>query len=123
VQLQPLRQPGRVDRKAAVYASEIARLRRTGYTYEAIREALAAVGVELSTSALRREVRRLEMRPASALPEAPPAEPAVVKTPSVSSIPQPHAAAPVRGRSRDIAESFFNAHFSHPLIQTTPEAP
>lgn len=122
MQLQPLRQPGRVDRKAAVYASEIARLRRAGYTYEAIREALAAIGVELSTSALRREVRRLQMRQTSALPEPRPAALTVVNTPPVSLTPQPHAGAPVRGRSRDIAESFFNAHFSHPLIRT-PEVP
>ncbi|RYG36833.1 MAG: hypothetical protein EON93_04530, partial [Burkholderiales bacterium] len=56
--LQPRRPPGRVDRKAAAYADEIVRLRGDGYTYEAIREALADVGVYLSTSALRREVRR-----------------------------------------------------------------
>jgi hypothetical protein len=111
-----------VDRKAAVYASEIARLRHTGYTYEAIREALAAIGVELSTSALRREVRRLQMRPASALPDPRRAALTVVDALPASSTPQAHAQVPVRSRSRDIAESFFNAHLSHPLIRT-PEVP
>ena len=63
MQLQPRRQPGRTDRKAAAYVSEILRLRAEGYTYEAIREALADVGIELSTSALRREVRRRRHQP------------------------------------------------------------
>ena len=60
--LKPKRQPGRADRKAAAYAEEIVRLRGADYTYEAIREALAEVGIALSTSALRREVRRLRRR-------------------------------------------------------------
>jgi transposase len=59
VELQPRRQPGRVDRKAAAYALEIARLRTAGYSRAAIREALANVGINLSTSALRREECRL----------------------------------------------------------------
>lgn len=122
MELQPLRQPGRADRKAAVYASEIVRLRRTGYTYEAIREALAAIGVELSTSALRREVRRLQTRPASAQPEPRRAALTVVNTPPASPTPPPHAGVPLRSTSRDLAESFFNAHPSHPLIRT-PEVP
>jgi hypothetical protein len=63
VHLQPRRQPGRIDRKAAGYASEIARLRGDGYTYEAIREAFADIGIALSTSALRREMRRLRSHP------------------------------------------------------------
>ena len=58
MQLQPKRQPGRTDRKAAAYVAEVLRLRAEGYSYEAIREALADVGIAVSTSALRREVRR-----------------------------------------------------------------
>jgi hypothetical protein len=58
MQLQPRRQPERIDRKASAYVSEILRLRAEGYTFEAIREALADVGIELSTSALCRETRR-----------------------------------------------------------------
>jgi hypothetical protein len=54
VHLQPKRRPGRADCKAAAYAAEIVRLRAEGYTYEAIREALAEVGIELSECALRR---------------------------------------------------------------------
>lgn len=62
MKLHPKRPPGRVDRKAAAYATDIAELRGAGYTYEAIREALLDVGVVASTSALRREVQRLRTR-------------------------------------------------------------
>jgi tRNA C32,U32 (ribose-2'-O)-methylase TrmJ len=68
VELQPKRPPGRIDRKAAHYAADIARLRSAGYTYEAIREALADVGLAVSTSALRREVRWLRHHPPEVSP-------------------------------------------------------
>jgi hypothetical protein len=119
VELQPKRQPGRADRKAAVYASEIARLRSAGYTYEAIREALAEVGIELSTSALRREVRRLRIR-ANSTPTAPQSAsrtPANTASTS-SSTPPPRSVAPVGASSREIAEAFFDAHPSNPLLRT-----
>jgi len=71
MRLHPNRPPGRIDRKAAAYASDIAELRSAGYTYEAIREALKAVGVIASTSALRREMRRLGSPSRPALPAMP----------------------------------------------------
>ena len=123
MELQPKRPPGRTDRKAAAYASEIARLRSAGYTYEAIRESLAEVGIELSTSALRREVRRLRVRSSAGLAGSksgpPPASRTSANTaPSPSSSPPPHPTAPVGSNSREIAEAFFNAHPSNPLLRT-----
>jgi hypothetical protein len=50
------RQPGRADREAAVYAAAMSGPRNAGWTCEAIREALAHVGIQLSTSTLRCEV-------------------------------------------------------------------
>lgn len=41
MKLTPKRPPGRVDRKAAAYAADIAELRNAGYTYEAIRDGVA----------------------------------------------------------------------------------
>jgi hypothetical protein len=117
VELQPKRQPGRTDRKAAAYASEIARLRSDGYTYEAIREALADVGIALSTSALRREVRRLRMQtngvPSGLQPSA--------RTPANAASPTsapPRLEASIGPSGREIAEAFFNAHPSNPLLRT-----
>jgi hypothetical protein len=118
VELQPKRQPGRTDRKAGAYASEIGRLRGAGYTYEAIREALADIGIELSTSALQREVRRLRVRTSGVAPglqEASRKTASAVLPISSASVPVPPA--PISSSSRDIAEAFFNAHPSNPLLR------
>jgi hypothetical protein len=111
--LQPQRPPGRADRKAAVYAGEIVRLRAEGYTFAVIREALAVVGIQVSDSALRREVRRhqkhsLPMRPETPAPQTPP--PVTAAPPSKTAT------------GREIAEAFFNAHPGNPLFpnQETP---
>lgn len=116
MELQPKRQPGRTDRKAAAYASEIGRLRGDGYTYEAIREALADVGIELSTSALQREVRRLRVRSSGVSPGLQEASRKAANTASPTS-PAPVSAPPLSSSSRDIAEAFFNAHPSNPLLR------
>ena len=119
MQLQPKGPPGRADRKAAAYASEILRLRVEGYTYERIREALAGVGIELSESALRREVRRQQQRVVRAAPGGRPPSP----MPDARSLSVPQVLAtgppPSTGSSgREIAEAFFNAHPSNPLFPT-----
>lgn len=116
--LQPKRPPGRADRKAAAWASEVARLRAEGYTYDAIREALAEVGVELSVSALRREVRRpTKIAVTCARAVAPPAP--MVSSP-LRMPPVNDPALPIwNGKTgRDIAEAFFDAHPSNPLFHT-----
>ena len=119
MQLQPKRPPGRADRKAAAYATEILRLRAEGYTYEAIREALVDVGIDLSESALRREVRRQQKRSMRAVPGVrPPSQPTDAPKPAVL---QPLATGPPPSTSatgREIAEAFFNALPSNPLLPT-----
>lgn len=113
MQLQPRRQPGRTDRKAALYALEIVRLRAEGYTYEAIREALADVGVQLSTSTLRREMRRHRIRRVNSPPSV---SPRTAMNAVASSTPTRSPS--LAGRSgREVAEAFFNAHPSNPLIR------
>ena len=117
MQLQPKRPPGRVDRKAAAYVAEIVRLRAEGYTYEAIREALAEVGIELSECALRREVRRHERRTIGASPDVRPHS-RVPASPSLS-VPRPLPTGPPSSTNvtgREIAEAFFNANPSSPLL-------
>lgn len=119
MQLQPKRPPGRADRKAAAYAGEILRLRAEGYTYQTIREALADVGIELSESALRREVRRRQQRVGRAAPGIRPPAP-VSGAPSLP-VPQAASTGPLPSPAtsgRDIAEAFFNAHPSNPLFPT-----
>ena len=119
MQLLPKRQPGRSDRKAAAYVAEIVRLREAGYTFEAIREALADVGIELTTSALRREVRRPQrIEDASnrtKVPRPTPTDEACARfsTPSVLNTPP----AVHRSNGHEIAEAFFIAHPSNPLLR------
>ena len=102
-----------------MYASEIVRLRAEGYTYEAIREALADVGIELSECALRREVRRHQKRIVRTVPDVRPPSQAP-DAPSLP-VPQPLATGPppsIGATGREIAEAFFNAHPSNPLFPT-----
>lgn len=118
MQLQPRREPGRRDRKAAAYAAEIVRLRAEGYTFEAIREALADVGIQLSESALRREVRR-QRRSADRTPSG--VRPGS-RTPAIAPASSPPASvaagsAPTSSSGREIAEAFFNANPSNPLLR------
>lgn len=118
MQLQPRREPGRSDRKAAAYAAEVVRLRASGYTYEAIREALADVGIHLSEASLRREVRRHGRSAArlgpGTLPAARTFAPAATSPPSASAS-GPSASSASTGR--EIAEAFFNAHPTNPLLR------
>lgn len=128
MKLHPRRPPGRIDRKAAAYADDIAELRGAGYTYEAIREALLDVGIVASTSALRREVlRRLRrpiraaMHPAPGPPQS--ALPHAVLQPSRLDPPDGPPRAPDGGDldslpGRDAAQAFFSAHRSNPLLQS-----
>ena len=115
-QLRPRRQPGRADRKAAAYAAEIKRLRVAGYTYEAIREALADVGVELSEAALRREIRRQQpgdpLRPGASAPSNTSASQQAL--PPTAAATHPPAVIPT---GRELAAAFFEANPSNPLLR------
>jgi hypothetical protein len=55
VRLIPKDPPGRANRKARSFALEIVRLRSEGYTCNAIRIALAEIGVDVSLSTVQRE--------------------------------------------------------------------
>ena len=63
VRLVPDQPPGRCTRKALPFADEIRRLYATGYTLEAIRQALSAAGVTVSRSTVHREVARATRQP------------------------------------------------------------
>lgn len=63
MRLVPDMPPGRCTRKALPFADEIHRLYATGYTLEAIRQALSAAGVTVSRSTVHREVARARRQP------------------------------------------------------------
>lgn len=64
--LTPRQPPGRKTRKARAYASEILRLREAGYPLDGIRDALADVGVKVSSSTVHREAMRPTNEPGQA---------------------------------------------------------
>lgn len=65
--LTPRRPPGRSNRKARTFSAEIRRLHAEGYSFAAIREALAEAGVLVSISTVQREAAR-GMPPAKSAP-------------------------------------------------------
>lgn len=58
MKLVPTDPPGRSSRRARRYAQDMRVLRGQGYTFEAIRMALAAVGVHVSNATVQREIAR-----------------------------------------------------------------
>jgi DNA-binding transcriptional MerR regulator len=114
VTLLPKRPPGRANRKALAFASEILSLRAEGYSLEAIRQALADAGVEVSLSTVRREAARRPTRPdreavTTQAPQRSPVAAATTATPvTVTADPR---------SSREIAESFVKNRVSNPLIR------
>jgi hypothetical protein len=63
VRLNPRRSPGRLNRKALAYASEIGRLWSEGHSIAAIAEALLDAGVTVSLCTVRREIKRHKALP------------------------------------------------------------
>ncbi|RYE79267.1 MAG: hypothetical protein EOO80_06715 [Oxalobacteraceae bacterium] len=108
MKLTPSRPPGRVTRKAGAYALEIRRLRDDGYTFEAIRSALADVGIQVSLKTVQREASRVGAAPATAARD-PPAVPDLL----FASARQPgdaqavNTVIPIGSTGRDVAENFF----------------
>lgn len=137
--LVPVRPPGPNARKARAFAAEILQLRAQGYTFEAIREALAGAGVHVSNSTVQREVARAAgERSADAPAQASERSRREVQTPSTTDAALParstvSVAAPVPAAvpqdnsgavsvhdfdCKQDAEAFFAAHESNPLFIT-----
>lgn len=126
VRLLPNHPPGRCTRKALPFADEIRRLNAMGYTLEAIRQALSAVGVSVSRSTVHREVRR-RPAPAPLLVAIKQAEAPGTRIPAPLQPVPTHAATardPPRSTHTDNrigkkgAEAFFTSHESNPLFPT-----
>jgi hypothetical protein len=115
--LEPKLPPGRANRKALRFSVDICRLRNAGYTFSAIRRALLDAGVEVSLTTIKREAARhgsdaTVVRRIGDEQQAPSAPVATAGAAAKSSTR-------ARGASgREIAEAFFNANPSNPLLPT-----
>ena len=123
--LAPTGPPGRRTRKARAFTAEIRQLRDQGYTFEAIRAALAHAGVQVSSSTVRREAIKsaaqkrgghAEPTATSALGSPPP--PGAADGAMAPAATAGHGTAglanPSRGKAS--AEAFFSRHHSNPLL-------
>lgn len=126
MKLVPKEPPGRSTRKARGFAPDMRELRAQGYTFEAIREALAAAGVHVSNATVQREVARLAKGPSTAVAASsgdrsghelqsagPVAGTPELRTPSPAS---PDSPAEVDLRSgKEIAEAFTSSRITNHL--------
>lgn len=123
--LAPTGPPGRRTRKARAFTAEIRQLRDQGYTFEAIRAALAHAGVQVSSSTVRREATKgaAQKRGGHSEPTAPsalrsPPPPRVAEGALVPAATAGQATAslanPSRGKAS--AEAFFRRHHRNPLL-------
>jgi hypothetical protein len=107
MKLTPSRPPGRATRKAGAYALEIRRLRGDGYTFEAIRSALADVGIQVSLKTVQREASRVGAAPATAARGPPMPEPLFASARQPVDAQAVNTLIPTGSTGRDVAEAFF----------------
>ena len=130
MKLVPSSPPGRSTRRARGYAAEMCELRAQGYTFEAIRQALAAVGVRVSNATVQREVARVATSGGTAVDlvsagrpvhghfvaaPAPPPDRPDSTPPSRISL---DGRSPAEMRSaKEIAEAFTSSQITNPLVR------
>lgn len=128
IKLVPSEPPGRSSRKALRFAPEMRALRAQGYTFEAIRLALASSGVQVSNATVQREVARATKAASKAQgsgsgvrpDEWPPAltQPLASVTPPPTTTPQSPQVVSVQTDMRsgkEIAEAFASSRITNPL--------
>ena len=118
--LVPKHPPGRANRKALQFAYDIHRLRNDGYTFSAIRTALLDAGLSVSLSTVKREAARrvtLSMQTQRGFttegPSSAPMANAANVDANLAEVPEPP-----RTAGHAIAEAFFTAHPSNPLLRS-----
>lgn len=130
--LAPADPPGRSTRKARAYSADIRQLRSQGYTFEAIRAALAAVGVDVSNRTVQREAARSPDKHAGMADtfghvtyhsHQPASSRGVPVSASKAELAQPAAAAsPVHRSGKAVAEEFRRSQCDNPLIRAKEQS-
>lgn len=118
--LMPKQPPGHRLRKARCFGDEIRRLHAAGYSLESIRETLADAGLVVSWSTVQREAARKVPAPRSRIDAQPlPNLSAPAAQRPIGSPPPPGESptAPLLVSGKEVAEAFFRAHISNPLLR------
>ena len=124
MRLVPTHPPGRSTRKARDFETEIAQLRAQGYTFEAIRNALANAGVHVTISTVRREANRAAVphpvKPATTVTSAsvPSAHPMTKTTGVAPAAPVTTSVHQERRNGKEVAEVFMRSQITNPLIRS-----
>ena len=119
--LNPKLPPGRANRKALQFALDIHRLRNAGYTFSAIRMALLDAGVGVSLTTIKREAARSKtsaLRVQQAGVAQRPPSTATVPTAESTEVLSARPPVPPGNSGREIAEAFFDANPSNPLLRS-----
>ena len=117
MRISPKDPPGRANRKALRFSVEIRRLRNAGYTFSAIRMALLEAGVDVSLTTIKREAAR--PGPSPSVTQQSSTEPMRSSAPAITpGVPMTSAPSGRGASGREIAEAFFNANPSNPLLPT-----
>jgi hypothetical protein len=120
VDLRPPLPPGQRTRKALRFSDQIRKLHAEGYSLETIRATLQAAGVAVSKSTVQREAaRRPSSQPSNQVKDVQREVTPPALSPSVSTFSRaPELPAPPSLRSgKEIAQAFFEAHHSNPLLR------
>jgi hypothetical protein len=119
VKLNPRTPPGRSNRKARAFSTEIARLVAEGYGSAAIQQALADAGVSVSKSTVQREVARLSRLAAPINRRLVTPIAAAWRQPEALQAPTPDRQRPGERSpsSKDIAEAFIKGRITNPLMR------
>lgn len=126
MKLVPIRPPGPNARKARAFESDILQLRAQGYTFEAIREALAAAGIQVSNSTVQREVARAAKQRPTVTPttasDSIKASTVPSSSPSVTAAPGREASTgnnvpPDWQSGRDVAEAYARNRITNPFVR------
>lgn len=120
VNLAPTDPPGRITRKARQFSAQIGQLRAQGYTLDAIRRALASVGVQVSISTVRREATRRDLPtvPASVgLSTAEVCNASEPRRPGAATVSATGVASPDEGSAKDLAEAFLRSQITNPFLR------
>ena len=117
MRLNPKHPPGRVNRKVRAFEPEIARLRSEGYTCEAIRAALADIGVDVSLSTVQREAARSKRRSLGMAKGTRIVSNADVPAATASATRASSALAGDPRTGKEIAEAFVGKRYTNPLLR------